>query len=239
MPFPSDHYTSIYSSQAAAYHRLITAEDVDGNLLPALQHIAPLDNKRLLDLGSGTGRIPLLVHPFTTRITALDLYRDMLNQQSIQRSKIGAQWPLIQADMHQLPFRSASFDIVTAGWAIGHFLSWYGLKAYSHISRVLTEMTRVVKPGSCLIILETLTTGSLTPAPPTNKLADYYTWLENEHGFTRQEIQTDYQFASLDDAVNHTEFFFGPALSQKIRANNWTRLPEWTGLWSKTTNNQK
>ena len=127
MPFPSDHYTRIYSSQADAYHRLIAAEDVDGNLLLALQRIASLEHARLLDLGSGTGRIPLLVHPFTPRITALDLYRDMLNQQSIQRSNTGAQWPLIQADMQQLPFRSTSFDIVTAGWAIGHFLSWYGL----------------------------------------------------------------------------------------------------------------
>ena len=234
MPFPSDHYTRIYSSQAAAYHQLISAEDVDGNLLPALQRIASLEHARLLDLGSGTGRIPLLVQPYTTRITALDLYRDMLNQQSIQRSNTDAQWPLIQADMQQLPFRSTSFDIVTAGWAIGHFLSWYGLQAYSHITRVLNEMTRVAKPGGCLIILETLTTGGLTPAPPTKKLADYYTWLENEHGFTRQEIQTDYQFASLDAAVANTEFFFGPALSQNIRANNWTRLPEWTGLWSKT-----
>ena len=25
----------------------------------------------------------------------------------------------------------------------------------------------------------------------------------------------------------------GIALSQKIRANNWARLPEWTGVWAK------
>ena len=29
MPTSSDHYSRIYSSQAAAYHRLIAAEDVD------------------------------------------------------------------------------------------------------------------------------------------------------------------------------------------------------------------
>ena len=193
MPSPTDHYTRIYSSQAAAYHHLIAAEDVDGNLLPALQRIAPLENARLLDLGSGTGRIPLLVHPYTTHITALDLHLGMLRQQAIQRDHIGARWPLILADMRQLPLPSHQFDIVTAGWAIGHFVSWYGDQAQFLITRVLDEMTRVVIPGGALIILETLTTGSDTPAPPTKKLAAYYHWLETECGFNRQERKANYE----------------------------------------------
>jgi len=32
-----DHFKHIYAHRAAAYHRLITPEDVDGNLLPALE----------------------------------------------------------------------------------------------------------------------------------------------------------------------------------------------------------
>jgi hypothetical protein len=94
-------------------------------------------------------------------------------------------------------------------------------------------MHRLAAPGGALIIMETLTTGSLTPIPPTPGLAQYYTWLENEWGFTRQEIQTDYQFASVDEAVTKTEFFFGPALAEKIRVNGRSRLPEWTGVWGK------
>lgn len=231
---PSEHYTHIYTSQAAAYHRLISAEDVDGNLLPAINRATTLKDARLLDIGSGTGRIPLLAHSLTAHITTLDLHHAMLRQQSVQRDRIHAAWPLLQADMRQIPFPSHRFDIVTAGWAIGHFMSWYGDDAKSQITRVLDEMTRVCLPGGDLIILETLTTGSATPAAPTKKLASYYHWLENEWGFTRQEIQTDYQFDSLDDAIAHTEFFFGADLAAKIRANHWVRLPEWTGLWSKT-----
>jgi hypothetical protein len=37
----------------------------------------------------------------------------------------------------------------------------------------------------------------------------------------------------VDEAVERTEFFFGPELAATIRANGWARLPEWTGVWSK------
>ena len=73
--------------------------------------------------------------------------------------------------------------------------------------------------------------GSLTS--PNAELAEYYDWLEQNWGFRRQTIQTDYHFASVDEAVARTEFFFGPELAARIRELGWARLPEWTGLWSK------
>jgi hypothetical protein len=33
--------------------------------------------------------------------------------------------------------------------------------------------------------------------------------------------------------VAQTEFFFGADLAAAIQANGWSRLPEWTGVWSK------
>jgi hypothetical protein len=95
-------------------------------------------------------------------------------------------------------------------------------------------MHRVAAPGGVLIVMETLTTGSLTPAPPTEGLAEYYAWLENEWGFTRQTIRTDYQFASVDEAAAKTGFFFDAELGAKILENGWARVPEWTGVWRKT-----
>ena len=99
------------------------------------------------------------------------------------------------------------------------------------MGRALREMLRVAAPGGAVVIIETLTTGSLIPAPPTEELAEYYAWLEGEWGFRRQAIQTDYQFASVEEAVARTEFFFGAKMAAKIRENSWTRLPEWTGVW--------
>jgi ubiquinone/menaquinone biosynthesis C-methylase UbiE len=227
-----DHFKNIYATQAAAYHRMIAAEDTDGNLLKALQDITDLSGKSLLDLGSGTGRIPLLMHELAREVVALDLHFPMLREQRNQRDAREANWTILQADMRRLPFASRQFDIVTAGWAIGHFMAWYGKNAKAEIARVLTEMARVCTPGGALVILETLGTGQTQPAAPAESLARYYRWLESDWGFACREIRTDYQFDSVEEAIASTQFFF-PDLAPAIRANGWSRLPEWTGMWSK------
>jgi ubiquinone/menaquinone biosynthesis C-methylase UbiE len=228
-----NHFQNIYSYQAAEYHRMIAAEDVDGNLLPALRQVASLEGKRILDLGSGTGRIPLLLREIPCQITSLELSRPMLQEQRTQREQGGGAWNLLQGDLRNLPFHSGMFDLVLAGWAIGHFAGWYPKNWQDEIGRGLWEMLRTAAPGGAVIILETMTTGSLTPAPPNEGLAEYYRWLENSWGFHCEVIRTDYDFANVETAAAYTEFFFGPVLAADIRKNGWARVPEWTGVWSR------
>ncbi len=229
-----DHFKKIYAVNARDYHRMITAEDVDGNLLPALNALVPLDGRRILDLGSGTGRLPLLLNGRVKEMIALDLNFPMLLEQAIQRESIRGGWPLINGDMRWLPFQDQCFDVIIAGWAIGHLRSWFAADWKKQMSLIFTEMQRTVISGGTLIVLETMTTGCTQPAPPTEGLAEYYHWMETQLGFKRQVIQTDYQFADVDQAVAYTEFFFGSDLAKAIRRNAWARLPEWTGVWGKS-----
>jgi len=228
-----DHFEEIYATKAEAYHEMIAPEDVDGNLLATLEQIASLENISLLDLGSGTGRIPILLHDTVKQVIVLDLNYPMLREQGNQRRNLDATWPLVNGDNRMLPFLDGWADVVTAGWALGHLRAWFAEDWRNQIGKILDEMERVAVPGGSLIIMETLTTGALKPAPPTPELAEYYAWLEDSWGYKRHTIQTDYQFASVDEAVAKTEFFFGPELADLIRINGWARLPEWTGVWSK------
>jgi len=228
-----DHYKNIYMNKAQAYHQMIAAEDVDGNLVPALESITTFQGKTILDLGTGTGRIERLFADQNAFIIGIDLHKGMLLENQTQRMITGGEWELVQGDMHDLPFPKCCTDVVVAGWAIGHFRSWFSDDWHFHIGQVLNEMHRMAKPAGALIVIETLGTGSLIPEPPSAELAEYYDWLENIWGFTRQEIQTDYSFNSVSDAVDYTEFFFGGTLAEKITQNNWSRLPEWTGIWEK------
>jgi len=226
-----DHFVKIYQKKAAAYHELIAAEDVDGNLRSALQKITSFADSRILDVGGGTGRIPLLIADQANEVLSIDLHRDMLREQIVQREAFGGNWWLAQADLRQLPVATNWADAVIAGWAIGHFRSWHADDWTDQVDRAVAELQRSAKPQGQLIILETMGTGSDAAGPPTPGLAEYYSRLEDKHDFQRKDISTDYEFANLDKAVELTEFFFGEELAEKVRTKNWVRVPEWTGIW--------
>lgn len=242
-----DHFRNVYTNKAAAYHELIAAEDADGNLRKALERAAPFAGARVLDLGSGSGRIPLLLRGLDCTIVASDLHYAMLVEQRKQmqdaslrasaseRSNPQVNWHILQADGRATPFASGWADVVTAGWAFGHLVGWYPDAWQQHASRAIAEMRRTAKPGGTLIIMETLGTGVLEPGPPNDALASYYAWLENEHGFVRTTVATDYDFGSIDRAVELCSFFFGEEMAERVRANGWSRVPEFTGVWSNQT----
>jgi hypothetical protein len=105
----------------------------------------------------------------------------------------------------------------------------------AQLKLVLHEIHRVAGHSAVLIILETLTTGSDVPIPPTDELAEFYLWLENKWGFVKREIRTDYSFSNVKEAKMNMGFFFGEELTSKITERDWCRVPEWTGVWSKMT----
>ncbi len=230
-----DHFEVIYSQRAADYHRMIACEDIDGNLPAALKQILPARCERILDLGTGTGRLPILLSKFPTqpeiKVICTDIQMAMLRENQIQRTLSAGEWSLVNGDIRLLPFKNAWADATIAAWAIGHFRTWLENDWENQIVRVLKEMQRVTVLNGSMIIIETLGTGSIEPKAPLGSLEEYYDLLQNEWAFKRATIQTDYLFESVSDAVEKTEFFFGPGLSTKIRAMNWKRLPEWTGIW--------
>jgi SAM-dependent methyltransferase len=231
----TDHFVRIYNDEAAAYHELIAAEDADHNLLPALQSLAPLAGARQRDLGSGSGRNPLLLRGLGCEIVAAELHRGMLVEQKRQQRLVNGDWALVQADGRSLPLQAGWADIVIAGWAFGHFTGWYPDDWRQHAARAVAEMQRAAKPSGSLIILETLGTGALQPAPPNDALASYYAWLEGEHGFVRTTVATDYDFGGVERAAKLCGFFFGAEMAERVRVNGWSRVPEWTGVWHRAT----
>ncbi len=228
-----DHFKHIYTSKAKEYHRMIAVEDVESNLQHALQTITDWNQKTVFDLGSGTGRFPIILHSLDLKFICIDLHMAMLRENKAQRDEIGGDWPLVQADMRCVPLSANAADIVIAGWAIGHLRTWYANEWQQQMGNIIHEMLRTAKIGCPVIICETMSTGSLEPKPPVPELAEYYRWLEDEHGFLRQVVPTDYLFADVDQAVEYTQFFFGEELAEQIRRNKWARLPEWTGIWHK------
>jgi ubiquinone/menaquinone biosynthesis C-methylase UbiE len=229
-----DRCRRIYDGKAEAYDRLISAEDHDGNLLPAIRAVAPLDDLRILDVGAGTGRLARLLAPHCARMTATDRAFAMLEvarRRLDQRQGNGS--AIAQSDARALPFPAGAFHMATAGWVFGHFTFWDPQDWRQQISEALLELERVVMPGGHVMLFENMGTASETAGPPGASLGAYYDWLVQERGFVQQVLATDFEFESVEAAVEACGFFFGPEFAERIRTQGWKRVPEWTGMWSK------
>jgi ubiquinone/menaquinone biosynthesis C-methylase UbiE len=135
------------------------------------------------------------------------------------------------ADNRRLPLDNAAVDLSLSGWSIGYFASAGNPAWQRDVEQSLTEMIRILRPGGTIIILETLGTGSEDPWAHTPELDGYYRYLEEKRGFERTWIRTDYRFASAEEAHSLIEFFFGPPLSDRVRTQRLTVVPECTGIW--------
>ncbi len=99
---------------------------------------------RILDLATGTGDLALELTALNPEeIVAADFSSQMLEYQKRHKSHPSVR--LVEADASDLPFESESFDIVTIG---------FGVRNFFNLSQCLDEISRVLKPGGMLIILE-------------------------------------------------------------------------------------
>lgn len=227
-----DRCREVYRGEAEAYDALVAAEDCEGRLLPAIEAVAPLEGRAVLDVGAGTGRVSRLLAPRCERLVAAEIEPHMLRLARRRLGEVGASHAAcVNADARALPLAAGTFDVVTAGWVFGHFTFWSADAWRMHAARAIAEMRRVARPGGALIVFETMGTAALEPAPPAPGLAAYYAWLEDTMGFERQLLRTDFRFESVEAAALACGFFFGEAYEALVRTNEWAQVPEWTGMW--------
>lgn len=227
-----DH-PEIYRHQADNYEALVSREDYQGNLLPALQKITDFKNKVVVEFGAGTGRLTCQLVPLVKSISAFDQSQHMLEvaEQKLRQAK-QQNWKCGVADHRQVPVPDHSADLIVSGWSVCYIVVDHPQTWKMELDRVFTEMRRILKPAGEILVVETLGTGFTQPHAPDH-LVDYYAYLES-NGFRRKWIRTDYRFESLEKARELAEFFFGQAMiSEIVTDERGITLPECTGIWWK------
>ncbi|MBI1875372.1 MAG: ubiquinone/menaquinone biosynthesis methyltransferase [Acidobacteria bacterium] len=100
---------------------------------------------RVLDAAAGTGDIAFECARRGARVVGLDITRRMV-ELARQKSPTDASGPrFLVGDMMAMPFRDASFDVVTTG---------YGLRNVPEIAVAVRELARVLRPGGQLLSLD-------------------------------------------------------------------------------------
>ncbi len=121
----------------------LPAADVEAALLSLLPH-AGLG--RVLDIGTGTGRLLELLGARAATATGLDASRAML---ALARARLaGLQLPncaVRLGDMYRLPFADAAFDLVVLQMVLHHA---------EDPAAVLAEAARVLAPSGRLVVID-------------------------------------------------------------------------------------
>jgi ubiquinone/menaquinone biosynthesis C-methylase UbiE len=93
----------------------------------------------------------LEAYPPEITLTGIDLSDAMLDIARSRATELGRTATLQQADAHALPFDDASFDTVVCT---------FGLCAIPDHTKAITEMTRVLRPGGRLILVDHIESNS-------------------------------------------------------------------------------
>lgn len=106
------------------------------------RRIARLKPARILDLATGSGDLAQAVQAACpdARVLGADFSVPMMRQAQHR----GLQ-PLIAADGMNLPFNDATFDVLTVAFGLRNMASW---------PTALQEMSRVLRPGGKLFVLD-------------------------------------------------------------------------------------
>ncbi|MDY0743866.1 bifunctional demethylmenaquinone methyltransferase/2-methoxy-6-polyprenyl-1,4-benzoquinol methylase UbiE [Paucibacter sp. R3-3] len=121
--------------------------------------------ERVLDIAGGTGDLSRAFARKvgeTGMVVHTDINEAMLRQGRNRLLDEGLVLPTGLCDAEKLPFKSASFDLVSVA---------FGLRNMTHKDQALAEMCRVLKPGGRLLVLE-----FSKVARPLRKPYDWYSF---------------------------------------------------------------
>ena len=112
----------------------------------ALLRLVPQDAGRLLDVGTGTGRVLELLAPRISRGLGIDASKAMLALARARLSRAGCAHCAVRlGDMYRLKLADASFDVVVLQMVLHHAEDPAG---------VLAETARVLRPGGAAIVID-------------------------------------------------------------------------------------
>lgn len=221
----------IYDSFAVQYDELVTREDYEGNLNRFLHTNFNFTDKRVLEYGTGTGRVSALYLEKVASALCLDRSEHMLLQAKENLKAYEQKIRYELCDNEAIPSEESKFDIVIEGWSFGHTVLDNFTRLEETVGKLVSNCASILNDNGSMIFIETLGSNVQVPRAPTAELNAFYTELENTHGFSKAILKTDYKFPNSEEAYRVFSFFFGYAMAENIKRDKLTIISEYTGVW--------
>jgi SAM-dependent methyltransferase len=184
-------------------------------------------NDRVLDVASGTGNAAIPAARLGAQVVASDLTPELLEAGRRRAEGVDIEW--VAADAEQLPFESASFDVV---------MSSIGVMFAPHHQAAADEIVRVCRPGGTIGLLSWTPEGMLGAlfrtmkpfaAPPPPGVQSPPLWGSEEHlaelfgdrvmfGTLQRDVLEITAFERPRDYGEHFKAYYGPTMAARANA---------------------
>jgi ubiquinone/menaquinone biosynthesis C-methylase UbiE len=165
----------------------------------------PQSRWSVLDVSTGTGFTAFAFSMYVTRVVAVDLTPEMLEEaRKIAKEREIQNVEFREADAHQLPFAHNEFDLVTNRIALHH---------YADARKAIAEMARVCKVSGIVALVDNI-------APPDKMAAGWLNHFEKlrapSHNWCYPLPRLEAMFADAGLKVEHTE-----TLKKDVELDAW------------------
>ena len=153
-PAASDHYSyTVYAEAAMAdrFEQVRFGGPIGGLLAETQERVlrefaAPLQDREVLDVGTGTGRAAIVLAAAGARVTGVDASAEMLRVARERAAARGVPVTLDVADAHALPFAAGSFGLAVSLRVLMHTPGWR--QCVSELCRVAREAVILDYPAA-------------------------------------------------------------------------------------------
>jgi ubiquinone/menaquinone biosynthesis C-methylase UbiE len=181
-----------------------------------LAFLDPIQGRRVLDVGTGTGRAAIALAKAGAIVTAVDASREMLAVAERRAREEHAAVTFAQGDAHRLDYRDGSFDAVVCLRVLMHTPDWRA--ALGELCRVAADRVVFDYPS--------LFSAAAVQAAVRRVSHRFSPTVEAYRVFSPKVISRVLADAGFRVTNEHRQFVLPIALHKRINSETWTRRVE-------------
>jgi SAM-dependent methyltransferase len=178
--------------------------------------LAPVEGRRILDVGTGTGRAAIALAKRGAIVTGVDASAEMLDVAARRAREAGAGVTFTRGDAHRLDFPDRSFDAVVCLRVLMHTPDWRA--SLGELCRVSSD--RLVLDYPSLWSAAALQAGTRRLAHTVNRSVEAY------RVFSPHAVSMALETRGFRLAGEHRQFVLPIALHKLVNSEAWTRRIE-------------
>ncbi len=207
--------SELYYSKAEAYKEFSAAEDYKGKIVEFL--VPRIKDKVVIDLCCGNGKYAKLLSTYTKKYIGID---KSLAQINIANSrKYDGNVVFIQDSVESISLKKETADVIISTWGLGT------VQGDERKQNAISESIRLLKPQGVIYLIENDTKDefqSIRGEDYSERTRTYNEWLV-KNGFTRiTNVQTDFEFKSVEEARNIFLAIWGEKIASDIKKKKIT-----------------